>query len=278
MSGAAIAAAVPSSAAVAAPAGSGVAATLVLQRQEPSEGDAAAEATPPEWRGLKYQVACTVTLGPEALDVELAVTNYPTSPRPLKFTGALHSYWAVSAIDAPMPSLLASSPTSPTLRLASGSGAFGPHGVNPTTAVHLQPGGIQSTLPYLDTANKKAPMPPSETTTIAGEVDRIYYGPDARGHGPITMVDYGAGAAGSKDVVARRLTVTARNLPDFVLWNPGAERCKTFADLPADAYRKFVCIESCAIKTPIEVAPGATWAGGQHVSCTVHGAAPASRM
>ncbi|AYD01944.1 D-hexose-6-phosphate mutarotase [Neorhizobium sp. NCHU2750] len=63
----------------------------------------------------------------------------------------------------------------------------------------------------------------------------------------------------------RKLVISTEGMPDTVVWNPGAERCATIADLPDDAWRHFVCVEAAVVDQPISLAPGATWRGVQRV-------------
>ena len=48
-----------------------------------------------------------------------------------------------------------------------------------------------------------------------------------------------------------------------VVWNPGATLCARLPDMPADAWRDFVCIEAAQIDTPALLAPGDLWHGWQ---------------
>jgi D-hexose-6-phosphate mutarotase len=57
----------------------------------------------------------------------------------------------------------------------------------------------------------------------------------------------------------RRLRLTKCNLPDWVLWNTGAENGSGIKDLKEGEYKKYVCVEPGFASRPIKVAPGATW-------------------
>jgi glucose-6-phosphate 1-epimerase len=50
---------------------------------------------------------------------------------------------------------------------------------------------------------------------------------------------------------------------DAVVWNPGAEKCVTMADLEPEDYQRFVCVEAAAVRAPIQLAPGERWQGTQ---------------
>lgn len=80
--------------------------------------------------------------------------------------------------------------------------------------------------------------------TVDAEVDRVYAGvPDGLG-----IVD---GAA------PRRIRLTAGGSRTAVVWNPWAEIAAGMADLPDDAYRRFICVETAnAGEEVLTLAPG----------------------
>lgn len=83
---------------------------------------------------------------------------------------------------------------------------------------------------------------------IDDEVDRIYHG------APPTLLvreDH------------RAMGIHSENFPDVVVWNPWEHKCAQFSDMPADGFRRMLCVEAAAVKTPIELAPGAEWWGRQ---------------
>ena len=51
-----------------------------------------------------------------------------------------------------------------------------------------------------------------------------------------------------------------------VVWNPGAARCATLADMPPDGFEHMACVEAAQVEQPVTVAPGASWAGWQALS------------
>ena len=55
------------------------------------------------------------------------------------------------------------------------------------------------------------------------------------------------------------------SMQQSVVWNPGAALCATLADLPANDYRHFVCVEAAQIDDEVELQPGAVWRGGQRL-------------
>ncbi|MDO9454371.1 MAG: D-hexose-6-phosphate mutarotase [Stagnimonas sp.] len=104
-------------------------------------------------------------------------------------------------------------------------------------------------LHYRDTADGGAmKQETADALAIHGEVDRNYFDtpPDLTLHdGP------------------RRLELHQQGFCDTVVWNPGAERSLGFADLAADDYQRFLCIEAAVIGRPVVLAPGAGWQGWQ---------------
>jgi D-hexose-6-phosphate mutarotase len=57
----------------------------------------------------------------------------------------------------------------------------------------------------------------------------------------------------------RRLRLTKSNLPDWILWNTGAENGSGIKDLKEGEYKKYVCVEPGFATRPVKVAPGASW-------------------
>lgn len=80
------------------------------------------------------------------------------------------------------------------------------------------------------------------------EIDRVYRGV----HQPLQL----ATAFG-------RMQISAENLPDAVVWNPGPAKAAALADLPDADWRHFLCVEAGAVAEPVQLAPGADWSGRQ---------------
>lgn len=83
---------------------------------------------------------------------------------------------------------------------------------------------------------------------IEDETDRIYHG------APPTLLvreDH------------RALGIHAENFPDVVIWNPWEDKCRQLADMPADGFRRMLCVEAAAVRQPVELAAGASWWGRQ---------------
>lgn len=53
------------------------------------------------------------------------------------------------------------------------------------------------------------------------------------------------------------------SMAQTVVWNPGAALCASLPDLPADGYRRFVCVEAAQIDTAVTLEPEQAWQGGQ---------------
>jgi glucose-6-phosphate 1-epimerase len=81
-----------------------------------------------------------------------------------------------------------------------------------------------------------------------GEVNRIYFDAPAEAR----LVEAG-----------RETVVRKAGFADAVVWNPGAAKCATMADLEPEDYRRFVCVEAAVVGAPIQLAPGERWQGAQ---------------
>lgn len=79
---------------------------------------------------------------------------------------------------------------------------------------------------------------------IGAALDAIY-----GGVGAVTLHDSG-----------RTLLSHQDGFTDAVVWNPGQAACAAAADMDADDYRHFVCIEPAVI-APVTLAAGASWRG-----------------
>jgi len=83
---------------------------------------------------------------------------------------------------------------------------------------------------------------------FAEETDRVYHG---------------AKAAVIVREPDRSLTIDQQGFVDTVVWNPGAQLSATLADLEADGYRRYVCVEAAMADTSVNLDPQATWRGSQ---------------
>ena len=59
------------------------------------------------------------------------------------------------------------------------------------------------------------------------------------------------------------LALQSTGFPDSVVWNPGQTGCAKIADLPADAYPQFICVEAALVEKPFELQAGGVWVGSQ---------------
>ena len=157
----------------------------------------------------QFEATLRVALKPGALKVSLLVDN--TDEKPLEFSGALHTYFAVDHIAQ--------------VRLTGLKGqtewdALRDH--HATAAAELQ---------------------------FDGEFDRVYDAAPA----PLCLQD------GENRLEISQSTSWAHS----VVWNPGREKCAAMADLPADGYAHFVCVEAAQVMSPITVPAAGNWQGWQ---------------
>lgn len=146
------------------------------------------------------------------LEMTLAVRN--TGDDAFDFTAALHTYLRVSEIA--------------NVRI------HGLHG-----------------LRYRDSAaGNRERIETPEASSIAGEVDRIYF--DAP---PGLRVEEASDAGGFE--------LHQQGFTDTVIWNPGAERAAALADLEPDGWRRMLCVEAAAIGRPPKLLAGEIWRGSQ---------------
>ncbi|MDE2407845.1 MAG: D-hexose-6-phosphate mutarotase [Xanthomonadaceae bacterium] len=86
--------------------------------------------------------------------------------------------------------------------------------------------------------------------TFGNETDRIYDDVVA----PLALLDG-----------VHRLAIEQDGFGDVVVWNPGAHLGARIADLAADDWRRFVCIEAAQVLQAVVLRPGETWQGVQHL-------------
>jgi len=58
----------------------------------------------------------------------------------------------------------------------------------------------------------------------------------------------------------------SRSFADTVVWNPGAEKCASLPDMPADGYAHMLCVEAAQVMQPVTLEAGAQWQGWQRLS------------
>lgn len=87
-----------------------------------------------------------------------------------------------------------------------------------------------------------------EHVLVDAEVDRIYR--DATR--PLLLRDSG-----------RSLGIHAEGFPDVVVWNPWETRCAKIPDMPANGFRRMLCVEAAVVDQPVSLKPGCQWWGRQ---------------
>jgi glucose-6-phosphate 1-epimerase len=83
---------------------------------------------------------------------------------------------------------------------------------------------------------------------------------------PIDRVYFAAPSATRLEDAGRILRIEQRGFTDTVVWNPGRDRTAQMADMPADGFRRMLCVEAAAIDPPVRLGPGAEWTGGQSIA------------
>ena len=86
---------------------------------------------------------------------------------------------------------------------------------------------------------------------FAGEFDRVYSAPPQA----YTLQDGPHRLQIEQDV----------DWAQTVVWNPGADKCATLTDMPADGWRHMLCVEAAQVYEPIRIAPGDFWQGAQRL-------------
>ena len=84
------------------------------------------------------------------------------------------------------------------------------------------------------------------------DLDRIYY----QVKNPLQLID-------ESGPQRRVLDLQQQGFEDTVVWNPGAAKCAQLADMPAEGYQHFLCVEAAAIERPVALQPGEVWSGLQ---------------
>ena len=165
-----------------------------------------------QWWPQAFEARLMIELKPGALQVELAVRN--TDTLPLEFTGALHTYVAVSDV----------------------------------AQVRLRGlGGRAEWDAVTDRHGSAAPE-----LRFAGEFDRVY-----------SAAQPGYELQDGPHVLRIEQDM---DWAQTVVWNPGADKCATLADMPADGWRHMLCVEAAQVYEPVRIAPGDFWQGAQRLS------------
>ncbi len=158
-----------------------------------------------------FVAALHLDLSPGSLQLSLEVHN--TDTQDLRFTGALHTYFAVDAIAQ--------------TRL---TGLSGQAEWDAVADVH----GLAASELRFD-----------------AEFDRVYAA------SPTAMrLQDGANA----------LHITqSPSWANTVVWNPGAAKCATLSDMPANGFEHMLCVEAAQVFEPVQVAAGQSWQGWQRL-------------
>ncbi len=164
-----------------------------------------------QWWPQAFEARLLIELKPGALQVELAVRN--TDTRPLEFTGALHTYLAVSDV----------------------------------AQVRLQ--GLGGRAEWDAVSDRHGTAAPE--LRFAGEFDRVY---SAAQQGYV--LQDGPQVLGIEQDMDWAQTV---------VWNPGADKCATLTDMPADGWRHMLCVEAAQVYQPIRIEAGDFWQGAQRL-------------
>jgi len=106
--------------------------------------------------------------------------------------------------------------------------------------------GLENT-PYLDKANGGAEKTQSGAIAVTAEVDRVYMGVK-----PELVVEDGA--------KGRRILISSVGSQTAIVWNPWVEIAEKMADLEAEDYQRFICVETAnAGDDVVEVAAGSDY-------------------
>ena len=98
---------------------------------------------------------------------------------------------------------------------------------------------------YLDKVNGGVTAQQSGLVRFAGETDRVYQ-------------DTTADCVIEDTAWSRKIRIAKQNSTASVVWNPWAEREKSFADMATGEYQRMLCVEAANAPTPISVEAGAT--------------------
>ncbi|MDY0745048.1 D-hexose-6-phosphate mutarotase [Paucibacter sp. R3-3] len=109
-----------------------------------------------------------------------------------------------------------------------------------------------SGLNYLDSVDQTEKAQRVSLLLPSGELDRIYLNAKQ----DLTLKEQGISTQ-------RELQISQQGFEDVVVWNPGAERAASLADLPDGDWRKYLCVEAATVGRPVRLEPGESWVGMQ---------------
>ncbi|MEC4718476.1 D-hexose-6-phosphate mutarotase [Noviherbaspirillum sp. CPCC 100848] len=87
---------------------------------------------------------------------------------------------------------------------------------------------------------------------IAAELDRVYMSPPKK----LLLLENGQPS----------LQIEQVGFEDTVVWNPGPVKAAALPDFPDQDWLHMICVEAACVITPVTLAPGQTWTGGQILS------------
>lgn len=96
-----------------------------------------------------------------------------------------------------------------------------------------------------------------EHVSITEETDRMYR------NTPSKIVVLTEGEVQTPGIVV--VVEKSNSLGDSVVWNVWSEKIKSVADLQADDYLHYVCVESGSIAAPVSLSAGQEWVGKQSI-------------
>lgn len=98
-----------------------------------------------------------------------------------------------------------------------------------------------------------------------GNQEEVEDRPELRVYGEMDRIYQRAGALRLREG-DRHLLISQENLPDAVIWNPGATKAAQMSDLPAQGWRQMLCVEAARVCQPKTLAPGEEWVARQSLS------------
>lgn len=119
-------------------------------------------------------------------------------------------------------------------------------------------------VPYLDkgmpvqtaaTASGASDVQRNALLTLDGETDLVYVG------GPRTVaIEHAIGSSATQ--------ITADGFGDWVVWNPWRDGAASLGDMPADDYRRMLCVEAARVESPVRLEPNEEWTGVETLTVT----------
>ncbi len=107
--------------------------------------------------------------------------------------------------------------------------------------------GLQ-TVKYEDNTTGQWQMQWGDVTQVVGEIDRLYH--DVAN--PLVLRELG-----------RKVSIDKSGFTDNVVWNPGPDKAAQLSDMPADDWKRMLCVEAARVIDPVQLPPGEEWAGMQ---------------